>query len=246
MIQFRPNPSPILAGETGEFSLHDLYVDRAGEIVDRAGEIAAIDEETANSLTHGLGLVLSIVGMFWLVLSAFVRGTSWHMIACTTYGASLVLLYGASTLYHSCTRRRMKAMLRVADHACIYLLIAGTYTPFLLISLRSPLGWTLLASVWTMALAGIAMKVVWADRLDRMSSLPYIAMGWLAVLAIKPLLSSVPAGGMLWLVAGGIFYTAGMYFFRRDELPFNHAIWHLFVLAGSGCHYYAVMLYLLP
>jgi len=203
-------------------------------------------EELANAVTHGVGLVLSLAGFVVLLVLAIIRGGRWHVASCGVYGATLVILYLASTLYHSFRAPRLKHVLRVIDHSAIYLLIAGTYTPFTLVSLRGFWGWTLFGLVWTLCVLGVIFKAFFINRLPVLSTLLYVAMGWLCVIAIKPLVSAIPAGGLAWLVAGGLLYTIGVAFFASRRLRFNHAIWHLFVLAGSICHYMAVVFYVLP
>lgn len=168
------------------------------------------------------------------------------MVSCSIYGATLILLYGASTLYHAVRPTRWKNVLRVVDHACIYLLIAGTYTPFTLVMLRGTWGWTLFGLTWGGVVVGVAFKVFWTGRFEFASTATYILMGWLALVAVYPILTQFPIGCIGWLLAGGLCYTAGVFFFARDRLPYMHAIWHLFVLAGSVCHYVAVTAYVLP
>lgn len=203
-------------------------------------------EELANSLTHGVGLALSVAGLVVLVVLAAMRGTAWHIVGCSVYGATLVLLYGASTLYHSVRSPRVKRVCKVIDHSAIYLLIAGTYTPFTLVNLRGPWGWTLFGIVWGLALAGILFKVWFVDHFIVASTTVYLLMGWLAVIAVKPLFALVPAGGIALIFAGGLAYTIGVGFFAWRRLPYHHAVWHVFVLAGSIFHYVAVLLYVLP
>lgn len=203
-------------------------------------------EELANGITHGIGLVLSVVGLAVLVFLSVMRGNAWHIVGCTTFGVSLVLLYTASTMYHSFRTPRWKRILKTLDHTAIYLLIAGTYTPFTLVNLRGFWGWTLFTLVWSLSVFGILWKIFNVDRYQIISTLIYIAMGWLVVIAIKPLFLGIPLSGIAWLAAGGLFYTIGVIFFAANRIPYNHAIWHIFVLAGSICHYIAVMLYVLP
>jgi hemolysin III len=209
-------------------------------------EAESFAEEFASTITHGLGLALSVAGLAVLVVLAALRGTAWHIVTCSIYGATLVMLYAASTLYHGVRSPRAKRILRIIDHAAIYLLIAGTYTPFALVNLRGGLGWTLFGLVWGLAAAGIVLKAFHVDRFPIASTLVYLSMGWLVVVAWKPVVAALPGGGLALLLAGGIAYTAGVIFFAAHKLPFNHAIWHLFVLAGSVCHYVAVLLYVLP
>lgn len=198
-------------------------------------------EELANSLTHGVGLILSIVGFAVLLSLAIMRGGAWRIVSCAMYGSTLICLYAASTLYHSVRLQRLKRILRVCDHSAIYLLIAGTYTPFLLVNLRGGWGWSLFGVVWGLAIAGILFKVWLVEHFSVLSTAVYLLMGWLAVIAIKPMLHSVPPSGLLWLLAGGVLYTTGVVFFAWKKIPHNHAIWHSFVLAGSTCHYFAVL-----
>jgi hemolysin III len=202
-------------------------------------------EELANSLSHGLGLCLSVAGLVLLIVAAQ-RGTAWHIVACSIYGASLVLVYLASTLYHSIGHPRIKNLFRVFDHSAIFLLIAGTYTPFALVTLRGGWGWSLLGSVWGLALLGIIFKAIWKDGFHAAFVGLYILMGWLAIIAVKPLFAALSWGGMSWLLLGGIFYTLGVPFYASKRLPFGHTVWHGFVLGGSACHFCAVWLYVLP
>lgn len=201
----------------------------------------AVEEELVNTITHGVGLALSIAGLYVMLAVAVTHGTRWQIAGCTVYGISLILLYTASTLYHSARDPRWKAALRIVDHVCIFLLIAGTYTPFTLTRLRGPWGWALFTLVWAAAITGIVLKLRSSRSFLSVSALPYIVMGWLALLAVKPCLELIPAVGLFWLVVGGMCYTVGTLFYQADRLPYFHAIWHLFVLAGSGCHFWAVM-----
>lgn len=203
-------------------------------------------EELANSITHGLGLALSVAGLVVLIVFAALRGNAWHVVSCSVFGATLVLLYSASMVYHIVRSPRAKRIWKILDHSSIYLLIAGTYTPFMLVNLRGGWGWTLFGLVWGLALLGILFKVFFVDRFVIASTVVYLAMGWIMVIAVKPLLASVAGGGILLLLAGGLAYSLGVVFFAWGKLPFNHAVWHLFVLAGSICHYFAVLFYVLP
>jgi hemolysin III len=200
-------------------------------------------EELANSITHGIGLALSIAGFIALLVVAAFRGGALRIVSCAIYGATLVCLYAASTLYHSLSSPRAKRALKIFDHSAIYLLIAGTYTPFTLVILRGGWGWSLFATVWALAMAGIVFKLWFIDHFRILSTVLYLAMGWIALIAIKPLLSTIPAHGLYWLVAGGLLYSIGVAFFAARRLPFGHAIWHVFVMAGSTCHYFAVLFY---
>ncbi|MDT7780612.1 MAG: hemolysin [Acidobacteriota bacterium] len=203
-------------------------------------------EEVANCVTHGVGLALSVAGLVALVLLAWTHGDAWHVLSSTVYGASLVTLYLASTLYHGARTPRTKHFFQILDHCCIYLLIAGTYTPFTLVTLRGGWGWTLFGLVWTFALAGILFRVRFGTRYRPVAVASYVLLGWLCVIAVKPILATVPTGALLWIVAGGLAYTTGVFFFASKTIPHNHAIWHLFVLGGSFCHYMAVLLYVMP
>ena len=203
-------------------------------------------EELVNSLTHGTGALLSAVGLVVLVVLACLHGTVLHIVSCSIYGATLVLLYTASTLYHSVRSPRLKHAFKIIDHSCIYLLIAGTYTPFTLVTLQGNWGWTLFGLIWVLAAAGIVFQVFFVYRFKILATIAYVLMGWLAVFAVKPLLDTLPSGGFAWLLAGGIVYTVGALFYLVKRLPYNHAIWHLFVLGGSACHYVAVLFYVVP
>jgi len=200
-------------------------------------------EEVAHSLTHGIGLVLGFVGLVFLLILAARTGDPWRIVACAVYATTLVLLYLASTLYHALSFTRARHVLQVLDHSAIFLLIAGSYTPFALISLRGPWGWTLLGIVWGLAIVGITAKVVFGPRWPVISTVLYIGMGWTVLVALKPLVEHVAPGGLAWLFAGGLAYTGGVVFYAWERLRYSHAIWHVFVLAGSACHYVAVARY---
>ena len=202
-------------------------------------------EETINAWTHGLGAMLSLAGLAVLVFMASRHGDAWHIVSCSIYGATLVLLFSSSTLYHSFRSERVKHIFRIIDHASIYLLIAGTYTPFVLINLRGGWGWSLFGVVWGLALAGIVFQIFFVSRFRVLQTLIYLTMGWLAIIAIKPLLTRVPLPGLIWLLAGGLSYTVGALFYLWKRLPFHHAVWHIFVLAGGVCHYFAILFYVL-
>jgi hemolysin III len=204
-----------------------------------------IGEEIANSVTHGIGAAFSVAGLVLLVVLAALRGTAWHIVSCAVFGVSLVLLYLSSTLYHALTARRAKRVFRILDHASIYLLIAGTYTPFTLVTLHGAWGWSLFGVVWTLAAAGIVFQSLAIGRWPALSTGVYSLMGWVAVLAFRPLLHALPWHGCLWLLAGGVAYTAGVVFYATRS-KFAHAVWHFFVLAGSVCHFCAVYFYVLP
>lgn len=199
----------------------------------------------ANSITHGFGVLLATTGGVWLMVRA-ARGTLRLIIACAVYASTLVLVYLCSTLYHSLMRTRARYVFRVLDHSAIYLLIAGTYTPFTLVSLRGPWGWTLFGIVWGLAIAGVIFKSFAVERFAVASAIAYVLMGWIAIVAIVPLARAITWHGILWIGAGGILYTFGVLFFALDRLRYFHALWHVFVLAGSGSHFLAVLFYVVP
>jgi hemolysin III len=204
-----------------------------------------IGEEIANSVTHGVGAVLATAGVAVLVTLAARRGTAWHVVGCSVFGATLVLLYVASTLYHAITAPRAKRVLRALDHAGILFLIAGTYTPFTLVTLRGPWGWTLFGIVW--GLAGLGLLLELATRRHRTAAVAlYLVMGWTVVIAMRPLVSGLASGGLILLVLGGVAYTAGVAFYTWQRLPYHHSLWHGFVLAGSAAHFFAVLFYVVP
>ena len=203
-------------------------------------------EEIANSVTHGIGALLAVAGLIVLISAAVVHGNTWHIVSSSIFGSSMILLYLASTLYHSIPAPRAKKVLRLFDHIAIYLLIAGTYTPFLLVNLRGPWGWSLFALVWGIALTGIILKVTPLGHKRGLSLSLYLILGWIILVAIKPLLNYLDPGGIRLLVAGGLAYTGGVVFYIWKRLPYNHAIWHLFVLAGSCLHFFAVLFYVIP
>jgi hemolysin III len=200
-------------------------------------------EEIANSISHGLGLVLALIALPILVLSAIRIGSTNYMIGAVVFGATMILLYLASTLYHSISHEAAKRICRLFDHSAIFLLIAGTYTPFTLGVLRGAWGWTLLAIIWSLAIAGIVIKALPHTRHSWISMVLYLVMGWLAIVAIKPILQLVPVPGIVLILAGGFAYTGGLVFFAAHRLRYNHFIWHLFVIAGTTCHFFAVLWY---
>lgn len=203
-------------------------------------------EEIANTVTHGIGALLSVAALITLLLLARENGDLWRIAGFTIYGISLFILYMSSSLYHAVTGEKLKKIFRLLDHSSIYLLIAGTYTPILLIAMRGTWGWALFVLIWTMAAAGLVYKFVFLDRSEWVSLAIYIAMGWLAIIAIKPMLTMLPAGLLLWIVFGGLLYTGGIVFYVWKRIPFNHAIWHLFVLGGSTLHFVGILLHLTP
>lgn len=218
----------------------------------RAGTVTAVQttvqtsvgidfaEEIANTASHAVGVAFSVMAAIALTGFAASTGSVFHVLACVVYSTSAIALYSASTVYHAVSEAKLKRRLQRLDHACIYLFIAGSYTPFLLTALWGPLGWALLAVIWTMAAVGIWIKCVSTKPFTTMSAIPYVAMGWVVVFAIKPLLASLPLAAFVWLVAGGFFYTAGVFYYVRDQRRYNHFIWHLFVLAGSVCHFLSI------
>jgi hemolysin III len=199
----------------------------------------------ANAITHGIGAVLAIVGAIVLI-AASTRVNAWAIASCSVFAATLVLVYICSTLYHSLVRTGARHVFQVLDHSAIYLLIAGTYTPFTLVSLRGPVGWVMFALVWWLAIAGVIFKSFAVDRFAVASALVYLFQGWFVVFAIRPLLHAIGWHGILWLAAGGLAYTLGIVFFALDRLRYFHAVWHLFVLAGSIAHYFAILFYVIP
>jgi hemolysin III len=203
-------------------------------------------EEIANAVTHGLGAAASIAGLAVLVVAAATRGDAWHVVSVSIFGATLVMLYAASTLYHGLPLGRAKAVFRVLDHSAIYLLIAGTYTPFALVSLRGPWGWSLLGVIWGCAVAGIVLRTTFGVRWPIALVVLYVAMGWAGIVAVRPMIAAMPGRGLALVALGGIAYTLGIVFYSWRRLPYHHAVWHLFVLAGSALHYFAVLLYVVP
>lgn len=203
-------------------------------------------EEIANWVTHGIGLVASVVGLTLLIVSSSLRGTAWHVVSFTVFGLTLLVLYTVSTIYHTQRNEQAKQLFRRLDHAAIFLLIAGTYTPFLLTHLRGPWGWTLFGVIWGLCGAGAVFKLFFGQRYPLTSTLAYVFVGWLVVVAVEPLTERVPNGGLWLLLAGGLCYTFGVVFYLWRRLRFHHAVWHGFVLGGSTCHYLAVLLFLLP
>lgn len=200
-------------------------------------------EELANALTHGVGLLASLVALPVLVVTALARGDALLVMGFSVFGATLVALYAASTIYHALPPSRAKQLFRVVDHVAIYLLIAGSYTPFTFGVLRGAWGWTLSGIVWSLAVLGILLKMTVGFRFPRLSTVLYLTMGWVAVVAFKPLAAALPMAGLGWIVAGGLLYTGGVVFYQRDYRMWHHTVWHLFVLAGSACHFVAVWRY---
>jgi len=200
-------------------------------------------EEIANSVSHGVGLVAALVAVPILIVAAVRRGDAAGIVGASVFAGTMVLLYLASTLYHALPRSKAKRLFKVLDHGAIFLLIAGTYTPFTLGVLRGGWGWTLFGLVWGLAVLGIVLKTVGSVRISWLSTCLYLGMGWLALIAIRPLWLRMPLSGLAWLVAGGLAYTAGVAFFTAERLRYSHFIWHLFVLTGTCCHFFAVFWY---
>lgn len=199
----------------------------------------------ANAITHGIGAVFALAGSAYLIYAS-TYGNSRQIISCSIYGSTLVLVYICSTLYHSLVLTRARRVFHILDHSAIYLLIAGTYTPFTLVSLRGPLGWFLFSTVWSLAIAGVVFKSLATRRFAVASATIYLCMGWLIIFAMRPLLHAISWHGIIWIAAGGLAYTLGIVFFAFDRIPYLHALWHLCVLAGSVAHYFAILLYVVP
>jgi len=203
-------------------------------------------EELANSITHGAGLVASIVATVFLIIIANGQNDAGKILVGTIYGSSLILLYGASTLYHSFQSPKAKHYLKIFDHAAIYILIAGSYTPFTLYVVKGFWGEMMLYIIWSIAVVGVIFKLFFVHRFKYFSTALYLGMGWLAMFTIQPLFENLPFHGLFLLIAGGLSYSFGVIFFLWEKLPFSHAIWHLFVLGGSTCHFFAILFYVLP
>jgi hemolysin III len=203
-------------------------------------------EEIANAITHGIGALASAAAGAVLVTLAALQGTRLQVISAIVFCTSMVLLYTASTLYHAIPSAAAKRRLKVFDHCAIYMLIAGTYTPFALIGLRGTVGWWLFGVAWSLAALGVTFKLFFTGRFKLFSTLVYIGMGWMAVFAIQPMLVKIPLSALIWLLAGGVAYTAGTLFYHNERLRYSHAVWHLFVLAGSACHFVAVISQVIP
>ncbi|WP_237390677.1 PAQR family membrane homeostasis protein TrhA [Fulvivirga sediminis] len=202
-------------------------------------------EEYLNVITHFVGFLLSIAALALLVTYSALEGTVWHIVSFSIYGSSMAVLYLSSTLYHAAKKKTLRRKLNVLDHAAIYLLIAGTYTPFCLIALKGPLGWTILGITWGIALIGIILKFFFTGRFNKVSTISYVLLGWIAVFATKPLIENLPTPGLIYLLLGGLCYTVGAIFYSIERIPYNHAIFHFWVLGGSVMHFIAVFFYLL-
>ena len=203
-------------------------------------------EEKININSHAIGFILSLIASVLLVTHASLHGNVWHVVSFSIFGASLIILYIASTFYHSARKPELRSRLRIIDHASIYVLIAGTYTPFTLVTLKGPIGWSIFGITWGMALTGIILKLFFTGKYKLISTLMYILMGWIIIFVIKPVMNNLSLEGLLWLVAGGLAYTIGAILYSIKNIKFNHAIFHVFVLIGSVCHFVSVFFYVLP
>jgi hemolysin III len=221
-------------------------VNERTEIVESHVGKYSVLEEVLNALTHGVGALLSAAGLTALVILAVLEGDPWRVTGVAVFGTALVLLYASSTLYHAIPHPKAKRVLRVCDHCAIYCLIAGTYTPFLLVNLRGTLGYVLLAVLWSLAIGGCIFKLFFIGRLEWFSTAAYVGMGWIAVVGLERIVSLLPGGALVLLVLGGLSYTGGVIFYVWDRIPFNHALWHVFVLCGSLFHFLAVLFYVVP
>ncbi len=206
----------------------------------------SVGEEIANSITHGIGVLLAIIGLVAMMITAGKYGTASHIVSSSIFGATLILLYLASTLYHSIPGVRVKQILKTIDHSAIFLLIAGSYTPFVLVSLRGAWGWSLFGTIWGLAIAGIVIQLTPLAKIKVLSVGLYLAMGWVAIIAVKPMVAALNMSGFTLLLLGGITYSIGVIFYAWKKLPYGHAIWHLFVLGGSIFHFFTVYYYVIP
>lgn len=200
-------------------------------------------EEIMNAVTHGIGIALSIAGLVILVVFAALYGDAWKVVASSIYGASMIVLYTASTLYHSFSKTKAAKKLNMFDHISIYYLIAGSYTPFMLVNLRGAWGWSIFGVIWACAITGTILKIIYGHNFRKVSTIIYLAMGWMILIAIYPFVKNVELGGVIYLALGGLAYSFGVIFYKWKSLPFNHAIWHLFVLAGTILQFFAVLFY---
>jgi len=213
------------------------------DVVSTPGRVSSLGEEIANSVSHGVGFLAALVATPFLVLAAARRGGAVAIVGASVFASTTAVLYLASTLYHALPRNKAKRVFRVIDHSAIFLLIAGTYTPFTLGVLRGAWGWALFGIVWVLAILGVTLKSIGGIRYPRLSTALYVGMGWLALIAIRPLWLRVPVAGWLWLVGGGLAYTAGIAFYAADRVRYGHFVWHMFVLTGTVCHFFAVLWY---
>jgi len=205
----------------------------------------SIAEEIWHAITHGLGLALSIAGLTVLVAFAAMKGSPIAIVSSAIYGATLIILYGSSTLYHAITHQDIKKVFQKFDHASIYILIAGTYTPVTLVTLGGVWGWSIFSVVWSVSIIGIYLKFAYPNRFEKLSLVLYLFLGWIIVIAIKPMMENMESGGLWLLLAGGLSYSFGVIFYVKDHLPYYHAIWHLFVLGGSILQYFMVLFYVI-
>jgi len=212
--------------------------------VSKRSEVESVGEEIANSITHGLGAALAVAATILLIIFAAVSGDPWRIVAVCIYGATLIILYLSSTLYHSLARTRAGRLFGIIDHSAIFLLIAGTYTPVMLTAMRGAWGWTIFGLIWGLAALGILFRTISIGKSAVFSTLIYLGMGWLCIIAFQPMLDMLTAEMLGWMIAGGLFYTLGVAFYAWRRLPFNHAVWHLFVLAGSISHFIGIMFFL--
>lgn len=200
-------------------------------------------EEIANAITHGAGIALSIAALVLLVVFSAIYGDAWKVTASAIYGASMIILYTASTLYHSFSKTKAAGKLNMFDHISIYYLIAGTYTPFVLVNMRGGWGWSIFGVIWACAITGTILKLIYGNRFRKISTILYLCMGWMIVIAFYPFIKNVETGGLILTLLGGLSYSIGVIFYKWKKLPFNHAVWHLFVLAGSILHFFAILFY---
>jgi len=206
----------------------------------------SIKEEVFNAISHGVGALLSISALVLLVVFSAIKGDAWHIVSTAIYGATLIILYLSSTLYHAIQKKKAKAVFEIFDHASIYLLIAGTYTPFALVTLRGVTGWTIFGIIWGLAVLGVLFKVFFIKKFNFLATIIYILMGWLIVFAFGPLVQNLKGNGLALLVWGGIAYTAGTFFYLYRKFKYHHLIWHFFVLAGSILHFFCIFFYVIP
>ncbi|MGM0640719.1 MAG: PAQR family membrane homeostasis protein TrhA [Thermotogota bacterium] len=203
-------------------------------------------EEIANTIIHGIGILISVAALVLMVVFSALKGTAWHIVGSTVFGISLIIMYTFSTLYHGVTNKRAKDILEILDHSAIYFLIAGTYTPFTLVTLRGPMGWSLFGIIWGLTIVGVFFKMYFVKKFMFISTLIYIGMGWIVVIGWNQLVENLPYWGIFWLVLGGILYTAGTIFYMWRSMKYHHALWHIFVLAGSISHVFSVLFYVIP
>jgi len=206
----------------------------------------SVIEEVVHAITHGVGVLLSIAGLSWMLYLSIVAADPWRIVASSIYGATLIMLFLASTVYHSMHASKHREVFKLLDHCAIYLLIAGTYTPFLLVAMRTDTGWWLFGTIWALATAGIVKKLWFRHRFPKVALASYLAMGWLVVVAAPQMAEAIGPNGMAWLLAGGICYSVGAIFYALERIPFNHAVWHVFVLGGGVCHFFGIVWYVLP